>query len=168
MSLALAFAPLVGEPDTVVARRLAEDPAGLARSMRATGRERLLFIDQLEELITQAARDEAEIVAEGLHVLVVAQAARLIATARTDFLTRLAMLRGLGDDLAASLSLLRPLSEQRLFEVVVEPAATMGSRSNRSRWSSSLSPRHALPTAASLCFSSPSASSGTLAISCGS
>ncbi|HEY0993701.1 MAG TPA: serine/threonine-protein kinase, partial [Kofleriaceae bacterium] len=125
-SLAVALAPIAGESESVTLERLAGDPTGLARSLRATGREIVLFIDQLEELVTLAPPDDARLVAETLQALVLSHGTRVLATARSDFLTRLAAFRGLGDDLAMSLSLLRPLSAERLFEVVVEPAAAMG------------------------------------------
>lgn len=126
LSLAAALAPVLGEPEAVVSERLIHDPAGLVRTLRANERELVVFVDQLEELVTQASRDEAAQVAEVLHVLVHSHALRLLATVRSDFLSRLAALGGLGDDLTTSLILIRPLSPERLLEAVVEPAATRG------------------------------------------
>lgn len=124
--LAASLAAVIERSEEDVVTLLREDPVELARLMRATNREVVLFIDQFEELVTQASATDAALVSEALQVLVHGDAVRLLATARSDFLTRLAALPGLGEDLAAALVLLRPLAPERLFEVVVEPAAAMG------------------------------------------
>src|SRR6185503_5218548 len=51
---------------------------------------------------------------------------RLLATARGDFLGRLASLPGLGDAISSALYLLRPLTAERLREAVVGPVEAMG------------------------------------------
>ena len=51
---------------------------------------------------------------------------RVLATARSDFLSRLAMLPGLGDEMARGLYFLRPLTGERIREAIVRPAAAKG------------------------------------------
>jgi serine/threonine protein kinase/formylglycine-generating enzyme required for sulfatase activity len=87
-------------------------------------RRLLLFVDQLEELLTLADPEEARVVAATLSALAVrSPSVRVLATARSDFLSRLAMLPGLGDELARGLYFLRPLTGEHIREVIVRPAA---------------------------------------------
>jgi formylglycine-generating enzyme required for sulfatase activity len=125
-ALAIALAPFANESEVTCAEHLTRDPAGFGRTLRARVPDLVLFVDQLEELVTQATSDDASAVAEALHAMLHGHALRLLATARSDFLTRLAALSGLGDDLHAALWLLRPLLRERLVDVVVEPAAALG------------------------------------------
>jgi eukaryotic-like serine/threonine-protein kinase len=125
--LALALAKLLDEDEAAVVTRLREGPMELVRDIRRTGREVLLFVDQLEELCTQARPEEAAVVAEALYALAdPAGGARVLASARSDFLTRLSALPGLGEDLRPALYLLRPLTEARLREAVTGPTAALG------------------------------------------
>ncbi len=90
-------------------------------------RRLLLFVDQLEELLTLSEPDEARVVATTLAVLAVhTLSVRVLATARSDFLSRLAMLPGLGDEMASGLYFLRPLTGEHIREVIVRPAAARG------------------------------------------
>ncbi len=126
-ALAAALAPLGGSDEAGLAARLRAEPAAVGRALRERGAVVLLFVDQLEELCTLAAPDEAAAVAEALHALADrGGGVRLLATARSDFLTRLAALPGLGDALPAALYLLRPLTAERLREAVIGPAAAKG------------------------------------------
>ena len=87
----------------------------------------LLFVDQLEELLTLSEPEEARVVAAALAALAVrTPSVRVLATGRSDFLSRLAMLPGLGDEMACGLYFLRPLTGDRIREVIVRPAATKG------------------------------------------
>jgi serine/threonine protein kinase/formylglycine-generating enzyme required for sulfatase activity len=90
-------------------------------------RRLLLFVDQLEELLTLSEPDEARVVATTLAVLAVhTLSLRVLATARSDFLSRLAMLPGLGDEMASGLYFLRPLTGEHIRDVIVRPAAARG------------------------------------------
>src|SRR6185436_8316631 len=94
---------------------------------QAAPRRLLLFVDQLEELLTLSAPDEARAVAAALAALAVrVPSVRVLATVRSDFLSRLAMLPGLGDEMAPGLYFLRPLTGDRIREVIVRPAAAKG------------------------------------------
>jgi len=91
------------------------------------GRGLLLFIDQLEELVTIADPEEAQQVGEALGALLVrTPSLRLLLTARSDFLGRIATLPGIGDAVTRCLYILRPLGPERLREVVVGPAHAKG------------------------------------------
>jgi formylglycine-generating enzyme required for sulfatase activity len=96
------------------------------RERASAGDGVLLFVDQLEELVTLADAGEARAWAELLsRVLAAAPGFRLLATARGDFITRLVALPGLGDDIARSLYFLRPLSPAGLREAIVGPARAL-------------------------------------------
>jgi formylglycine-generating enzyme required for sulfatase activity len=101
-----------------VGRRLASGSSGL-----------LIFIDQAEELCTLSDPDEAEIV-DGALAGLVAQipGVRVLATARADFLARLAALPALGEGLTQALYFLRPLPPERVREVIVGPAQATNAR----------------------------------------
>ncbi|WP_428265167.1 bifunctional serine/threonine-protein kinase/formylglycine-generating enzyme family protein [Haliangium sp.] len=88
----------------------------------------ILFVDQLEELVTVGERGQAEAIARLLAGLAGRQTPGLliVATARSDQLTRLAELPGLGDMLQPSLYLVRPLGERAIRETVVRPAEAVG------------------------------------------
>jgi serine/threonine protein kinase/formylglycine-generating enzyme required for sulfatase activity len=124
-AITAALAPLVGGEEAALAARLRAEPAAVGRALRERG-AMVLFVDQLEELCTLAAADEASAAAEALHALTEGGSVRLLGTARSDFLTRLSALPGLGDDLPAALYLLRPLTAERMREAVIGPAAAKG------------------------------------------
>ncbi len=110
---------------------LAADPDLLARALhrRAGAGGLVLFIDQLEELITLAPPAEVAALAAGLARLADGiVAVRVIATARADFLSRLAGLPHLGPELARLLYFVAPLPSERLREVIVGPALVAGVR----------------------------------------
>jgi serine/threonine protein kinase/formylglycine-generating enzyme required for sulfatase activity len=106
-------------------RPLARIEAALAE--RRSDEGLLLFIDQLEELLTIAEPDECARFAQRLAELVVATSAvRVLASARSDFLGRLAGLPGLGELVGRALFLLGPLNDRGLFDAVVGPAQASG------------------------------------------
>ena len=110
---------------------LAADPDLLSRALhrRAGAGGLVLFIDQLEELITLAPPAEVAALAAGLARLADGiVAVRVIATARADFLSRLAGLPHLGPELARLLYFVAPLPPERLREVIVGPALVAGVR----------------------------------------
>jgi len=128
-SLSAALAAWSGGDEAALAAALRDTPDAVARAIRRDGeRSRLLlFVDQLEELLTLSEPDEARIVAAALAALAVrAPSVRVLATARSDFLSRLAMLPGIGDEIARALYFLRPLTGERIREAIVRPAAAKG------------------------------------------
>ncbi|HEY2747519.1 MAG TPA: protein kinase [Polyangia bacterium] len=127
-ALCAAMAPLVGGDERALAARLADDPSALGRELRRLG-PLTVFVDQLEELATLAAPDEAALAAEALAAITVrAPGLRLVASARSDFLTRLAGLPALGPEIARALYLLPALTRQGVSDAVVGPAAAKGVR----------------------------------------
>ncbi len=128
-ALATALAVLPGLDEARVMEALRAGPQGLGRLLRAHQGETgtLLFVDQLEELLTLAEPEEAALVSEALGTLAEGvPGVRVLATARGDFLTRLAALPGLGEVLSGALYLLRPLSEAGLREAITAPARARG------------------------------------------
>ena len=128
-ALAAALAAWTGVDEATLASQLCEAPDDVARMIRRHTAERrlLLFVDQIEELLTLASPVDAQIIAVALAALAVrAPSVRVLATARSDFLTRLAVLPYLGDELMRGLYLLRPLAGERVREAIVRPAAAKG------------------------------------------
>jgi serine/threonine protein kinase/formylglycine-generating enzyme required for sulfatase activity len=140
-ALAAALAPWTGSDEAALADLLRESPDAVARAIRwhtlagegpsgaspPPPRRLLLFVDQLEELLTLAEPAEAQVIAAAIAGLAVrSPSVRVLTTARSDFLSRLAMLPGLGDELARGLYFLRPLTGEHIREVIVRPAAARG------------------------------------------
>jgi eukaryotic-like serine/threonine-protein kinase len=141
-SLAAALAAWTGTGEAELAAVLRDSADAFARAIRrhtvappqpppAGAREPphrlLLFVDQLEELLTLSEPDEARVVAAALGALAVhTPSVRVLATGRSDFLSRLAVLPGLGDEMARGLYFLRPLTGGHIREVIVRPAAARG------------------------------------------
>ena len=134
VALADALAPLLGCSADTLRQELQSSPQELARRLQRypsaePSRGLILFIDQLEELITQSARGEVAGVSEALGLLTARVAGlRVLATARGDFLTRLAALPGLGSEIGRALYILRPLGRDGLREAIVGPAESGGVR----------------------------------------
>ncbi|MDQ3266053.1 MAG: protein kinase [Myxococcota bacterium] len=122
-SLRRALAPLLpaGVPP---------DPLDLARALRRLGEGTrvVLFVDQLEELWTFADPQESEDAVRLLGAILQLRACVLLATLRSDFLTRLSGAPVLGEELGPSLFLLRPLAEDSLREAIRAPAEARGYR----------------------------------------
>jgi len=117
--------------DLSLVPRLLDNPGLLAREMRRIADDRglIVFIDQLEELITQGDPSEVAALDAGLAALVDGvPGLRLLATVRADFLARISTLPGLGRELSRLLYFLRPLPPERLRDVIVGPAAAVGAR----------------------------------------
>ncbi len=124
-----ALASAIGDPD--LAARLRESPALLARELRrrAPSGGLIVFIDQLEELITLGDPGEVAALDVGLERLPDdIRGLRLLATVRADFLSRISTLPGLGRDLSRLLYFLRPLPPERLRDVIAGPATAVGTR----------------------------------------
>ena len=115
-----------------VAAALEEDTAQFARDLRrelGPGRGIVLLVDQLEELVTLAGPLEAARAARLIARLAAdIPGVRVVATARGDFLTRIAQLPGLQDGLPRALYFLLPLSTAGVREAVVGPAHAQGVR----------------------------------------
>jgi formylglycine-generating enzyme required for sulfatase activity len=131
-ALAAALAPHLGTGEAELSRRMTEDPSAPARELRGRlGRAEglVIFIDQLEEICTLSDAREAITASEVLGWLVApSPSLRLLATVRGDFLGRLAALPAIGDVVARSLYVLRPLTAERIREAVVGPAHALGVR----------------------------------------
>ncbi|HLL83347.1 MAG TPA: bifunctional serine/threonine-protein kinase/formylglycine-generating enzyme family protein [Longimicrobium sp.] len=129
-ALASAVAPVLGESEQALAQSLADDPKVLARNLRAkldTAGGLVLYVDQFEEVVTLATPEEASRFAEVLAPIALGlSGVRLVASARSDFLTRLSGLPQLGEPIARSLYLVRPMSRDDVREAVVGPARVKG------------------------------------------
>ncbi len=121
---ALAAGVDLDEDDLLAQVRV--EPGALARILRrqqAGTRGQVVFVDQLEELVTLAPPAEAALAARLLVQLAAGVVGvRLLATARGDFLTRLAQLPGLQDELVRALYFLPPLAPEGVREAIVGPA----------------------------------------------
>ena len=83
----------------------------------------VLLIDQLEELVTLSDPEEAEDAGELIACLAErVPGLRILATVRGDHLAHVARLPGLGEIVERWLYLLRPLGEDAIRDVIVEPA----------------------------------------------
>ncbi|NMO19710.1 SUMF1/EgtB/PvdO family nonheme iron enzyme [Pyxidicoccus fallax] len=129
-ALAAALAPLMQEAEEPLAEALRNEPTSLVRRLRARlgAREALLlYVDQLEELVTLASPVEAALAGQALGSLAEgATGVRLLATGRSDFLTRLTAVPGLGAEVPRALYLLRALTPEETREAVTGPARVKG------------------------------------------
>jgi formylglycine-generating enzyme required for sulfatase activity len=129
-TLAAVLAPVLGLSEDELVLRLRDTPAWLGRALRETHRSRqglLLFIDQLEELLTIAEPREAEHFARLLGELSLPGAGvRVLMAVRGDFLTRVCALPGLGDEAERALYLLRPLTPEGVRDAITGPARRRG------------------------------------------
>jgi serine/threonine protein kinase/formylglycine-generating enzyme required for sulfatase activity len=101
------------------------DPEILARGIGGANAQAgtILFIDQLEELITLAPPAEAQIAAKLIGAIAAGiPRVRLLATVRGDFLTRIAPLPGFGEQMVKGLFFLYPLSAANVRKAIVGPA----------------------------------------------
>ena len=122
-----ALAAALGDP--ALAGRVLAEPELLGRELHhRAGRDGLiLFVDQLEELVTVG--DAAEVAALDAALARVSEGVagvRLIATVRADFLSRLVALPRFGQELARVLYFVRPLPPERIRDVITGPAAATG------------------------------------------
>lgn len=129
-----ALAHALRTSETELSEPLRRDPPGFGRVLQQlVGRtlgERgglLIFIDQMEELVTLATPEEARLVGEALgSLLAKLPGVRLLLTARSDFLGRIATLPGIGEAVTRTLYILRPLGPDRIREAIVGPAHAKG------------------------------------------
>ncbi|WP_163997667.1 bifunctional serine/threonine-protein kinase/formylglycine-generating enzyme family protein [Pyxidicoccus caerfyrddinensis] len=131
-ALAAALAPLLEIEEEPLAEALRNEPSSLVRRLRARLGARdglLLYIDQLEELVTLASPVEAALAGQALGTLAEgASGVRLLATGRSDFLTRLTSVSGLGAEVPRALYLLCALTPEETREAVTGPARVKGVR----------------------------------------
>ncbi len=129
-ALVTTMATLFDMSEETMSALIDSGPEEFARGLRkqlGEARGRLLVIDQFEEMVTLASSAEVAVVgpllarvASGLPGL------RVLATVRGDFLTRVAQLPGIGDELARAIYFLRPLSREGAREAIVGPARVKG------------------------------------------
>ncbi|HWM88938.1 MAG TPA: serine/threonine-protein kinase, partial [Kofleriaceae bacterium] len=128
-ALAAALGSALDFDETVAAELLSDRAAIRDRLREKLGDARgvVLFVDQMEELVTLADPDEASEAERAMARLAAGvPGLRVLAAARADYLGRLAALPALGDDLQRALYFLRPLGPERIREVVVGPAQATG------------------------------------------
>ena len=130
LSFASSLAPFLDLDEAGAAKMIAEDPGGVRRRLAASPEPDtgvVVFIDQLEEMVTLASEEEAAATAELLQWLAVpTPGIRLLATVRGDFLSRLATLPHVADELSRALYFLRPIDRDRVRDVIVGPARATG------------------------------------------
>ncbi|ADO75599.1 bifunctional serine/threonine-protein kinase/formylglycine-generating enzyme family protein [Stigmatella aurantiaca] len=131
-ALAAALAPILEVAEEALAESLHAEPAALARRLRAklgAHEGLLLYVDQLEELVTLAHPEEAAHAGIALGELAEGvTGVRLLATGRSDFLTRLTGVPGLGAAVPRALYLLRALTPEEMREAIMGPARVKGVR----------------------------------------
>ncbi len=125
-----AMSEVTGLPVDVLKDALSEGVQSFGRCLRGalgTGRGVLLFVDQLEELLTLSVPEEAELVG-GLvgWTRDPVPGVRILSTIRADFLGRMTSLPGVSSNLSDLLYFLRPLTEDRIREAITGPAEATG------------------------------------------
>lgn len=129
-ALAAALAPILGQTEVELRARLEETKPWLGIALRSLHQQRrglLLFIDQLEELITLSEPAQAVRFSRLLAELSLpAPGVRLLLAVRGDFLTRVSALPGLGAEIDRALYFLRPLSPEGVREAITGPARAHG------------------------------------------
>jgi serine/threonine protein kinase/formylglycine-generating enzyme required for sulfatase activity len=127
-----ALAQHLGADEATLRAQLEDEPTNVSREI---GRQRtdrgslLLVIDQLEELVDASSPEEAAQVAHLLARLAGPWPGfRVLATLRSDRLTRVSGLRGFRDPLTRGLYLLSPLDERASRDAIVDPARLCGVR----------------------------------------
>jgi formylglycine-generating enzyme required for sulfatase activity len=123
-----ALAHAFGDP--TLAARVLEDPEELPRElMRRAGKDKgvVLFIDQMEELVTVADPAETAALDAGLARLSEGvPGIRILTTVRADFLSKIAALPRIGRELSRLLYFVSPLPPERIRDVVTGPAHATG------------------------------------------
>lgn len=123
----LALATALG--DASLTARCLEDPDTLPRELHRRARDKgvVLFVDQMEELVTVGDPDEVAALDTGLaRVSEGVAGVKIITTLRADFLSRIATLPRLGRELSRLLCFVGPLPPERIRDVITGPAAATG------------------------------------------
>jgi len=130
VALATALAAHLDMDDEVLFKSLCLEPAALGRSLRrhhGDSKGLVLFVDQLEELVTMGDDAETEVFGEALRPLTAGvPGVRILMTVRSDFLTRVLAVTGFSDEISRRLYLLRPLSVEGTRDAIVGPARAKG------------------------------------------
>jgi eukaryotic-like serine/threonine-protein kinase len=131
-NVASALARAAEIDDTQADTRLALDVSRFISEIRfGLGQDRALlwFIDPIDDVLALAAPGELELVEDLISRIAASdQPIRVLATTRSESLTRLAALPSLGDEISRALYLLRPLSREKFRTVIVAPASRTGVR----------------------------------------
>ncbi len=118
-TLHVAEAELRGEVRAVVGT--------VRRALVSPHRGLVLFVDQLEELVTVASPREAAATVELLRALAGALGdVRILGSVRADCLVRVATLPGMFSELSRAIHLLSPLTVDQMREAVLGPARRKG------------------------------------------
>jgi len=129
-ALCEAVATAIGRDEQPLLAAIKTDPQSFPRVLRGLlpiGSGLLIFVDQMEELVTIADPHEAKLVGEALGALAgKAGELRLLGTVRADFVSRVATVPGIGDEVNRGLYLLRPMGPDKLREAVIGPAQLKG------------------------------------------
>lgn len=130
-SIAAALSGSGHDPATLE-REIRQEPESIARVLRARlGREegQVIYVDQLEELVTLSPPEDGANAAQALGRLAGGlPGIRVIGSVRSDFLTRVAGLPGLGALVPPAIFLLRALGPESVREAIVGPARVKGVR----------------------------------------
>jgi len=125
-ALAAALSPVLGMTEAELGAKLEQTPEHLGQLLRSThaeGRGLLLFVDQLEELLTLSEPGAAACFARFMGELALPTAGvRVLLTVRGDFLTRLGTLPSLGDEIERALYVLRPMRTEQVRDAIIGPA----------------------------------------------
>jgi serine/threonine protein kinase/formylglycine-generating enzyme required for sulfatase activity len=129
-ALADTLANLAATADPPPAQPSVEDLTWQLRRFADADRGLLLLIDQLEELVTLSEPDQAEGLADIIGRITAAppRGVRVLATVRSDFLTRVAAHAGIREVISRSLYLLPPMTRASIRDAVVGPAQLLGFR----------------------------------------
>jgi len=129
-ALAAALAPAVARDERELFTILADDPGQVRQRLHEVYRHQgglLLFVDQLEELLTASDPSQREGFTRALGEIARASpAVRLLLAVRGDFFTRVAALPGLEDRAEHAFYLLRPMTPEGLRAAIVRPAHAFG------------------------------------------
>jgi eukaryotic-like serine/threonine-protein kinase len=124
-TLASVLAEIAGLDEGELYTLMRDQPASMTRALRRAlgiGRGVLVFVDQLEELVTLAGPEAREFSAVLSHLAAGAPGIRVLATVRGDFVSRLDV------EVSRDLYVLRPLGEESAREAIVGPARAKGGR----------------------------------------
>ena len=127
-SLAEALAHRLGVDAEVLETQLRVAPEEVARALWRPAQGLVLFVDQMEELLTLAPGAQAEATARALRALVPEGLGRvrLVGAVRSDHFASVAALPGLAEVASRGLYVLQPLPLEGLREAVMGPARVKG------------------------------------------